>query len=377
MNRILAFLLWTLAAIHFLPQALCQDQAPPPFVSSPRRIMTAPELKDAPDEWIGRSLQWVSYILDRFRPGLTEHPVRRAALIRLDDILHVESAPMKELVQNYFREVLQKALRDIEKTRVTEGMRIWKLYNMGFLVRTPSVTLAFDIVPGMPSRTPTGFAVPEEWLRRLADQADILFISHSHDDHANPQVARLFLDQKKPVVVPEGLWAADAGLSSRLTYPQRSTEMVHSIPVRNGSQPLKVVAYPGHQGKSPLVNIHLVTTAEGFTVVHTGDQSGYEGPGGDFDWIAQIGRDHRVDVLLPNCWGNQLGRTMRGVNPELVVTGHENEMAHTVDHREDYTQTYNHLFESRYPAIVMAWGESYLYRKDPSREEARSGIVHN
>jgi hypothetical protein len=104
---------------------------------------------------------------------------------------------------------------------------------------------------------------------------------------------------------------------------------------------------------------------------NTGDPSGAEGPGSDFDWIAQIGRDHHVDVLFPNCWTNSLGRMIRGVNPELVITGHENEMSHTVEHREDYTQTWNRLFESRYPALVMTWGESYHYRKDPVRQAAR------
>jgi LmbE family N-acetylglucosaminyl deacetylase len=143
--------------------------------------------------------------------------------------------------------------------------------------------------------------------------------------------------------------------------------------VRGGALVLKVVAYPGHQGASVVNNVHVVTSPEGFTVVHTGDQSGAEGPGGDYDWLAQIGRDRHVDVLLPNCWANALGRIIRGVNPELVITGHENEMAHTVDHREDYTQTYNRLFEARYPAVVMAWGESYHYRSDRVREEARAG----
>ncbi|MCX6633115.1 MAG: hypothetical protein NTW28_36430, partial [Candidatus Solibacter sp.] len=90
---------------------------------------------------------------------------------------------------------------------------------------------------------------------------------------------------------------------------------------------------------------------------------GDTGAGSDFDWIAQIGRDHRVDVLLPNCWTTDIQRVARGVDPQLILTGHENEMGHTVDHREDYTQTYNHLFGSRYPFLVMAWGESYHYRK--------------
>jgi hypothetical protein len=42
--------------------------------------------------------------------------------------------------------------------------------------------------------------------------------------------------------------------------------------------------------------------------------------------MAQIGRDRRVDVLMPNSWANGLQRIVRGVNPELVITGRENEM---------------------------------------------------
>lgn len=349
--------------------ALPQD-AKKPFLSSPRRLLTAPELLDAPDEWIDRSLQWVNYILENYRPSVAEHPVRRAALIRIDDILHIRSAPGKTLVQNFYRERLERAIRDIEQTKVTEGMRIWKLYNDGFLVRTPAVSFAFDIVPGI--RVP-GFSISKELLERLVSQSDAMFISHMHNDHASADVARMFLANAKPVIAPEGLWSDIPDLSSRLTYPKRSTELVHSVRVRGGALVLKVVAYPGHQGASVVNNVHVVTSPEGFTVVQTGDQSGAEGPGGDYDWLAQIGRDRRVDVLLPNCWANALGRIIRGVNPELVITGHENEMAHTVDHREDYTQTYNRLFEARYPAVVMAWGESYHYRSDRVREEARAG----
>src|SRR5215475_6106431 len=52
-----------------------------PFIWSQRRLLTAPELFDAPDEWIDRSLQWVNYILETYPPAVPEHPLRRAALI--------------------------------------------------------------------------------------------------------------------------------------------------------------------------------------------------------------------------------------------------------------------------------------------------------
>ncbi len=351
---------FALLAITVLTRGLADDGPHPPFVSSPRRILTAPELLDAPDEWIDRSLKWVNYILQTYKPDLIEFPERRAALIRLDDILHIESAPAKPLVQEFYKMRLEQSIEEIERTKVTDGMRIWKLYNHGFLVRTATVSFTFDIVPG--TRTP-GFELPAEWLRRLVAQSDATFISHLHGDHANREVAKLFLAQHKPVIAPEGLWKEDADLSRQLTYPTRSTTEIHEIPIRAGSRVLKVVTYPGHQGKPVLVNVNLVTTPEDFTVIQTGDQSGDEGPGSDFDWLTQIGRDHHVDVLMPNCWANGLHRIVRGVNPELIITGHENEMAHTVDHREDYTQTYERLFGLHYPYIVMTWGESYLYHK--------------
>lgn len=350
----------TRRALLGLALALAAWAQPPakPYLSSPRRALTAPELRDAPDEWIDRSLRWVGDILTEYPPGLPEHPVRRAVLIRLDDLLHIESAPRKPLVQDFYRRRIERAVREIENTRVSGGLRIWKLYNHGFLVRSPSVCFAFDIVPGTAH---PGFAVPPEVLARLADQADALLISHLHGDHASQGVVRLFLERRKPVVAPEGLWSGQE-IAARLIFPKRSATEVHSIPIQSGKQVLKVVAYPGHQGATVINNVHLVTTPEGFTVVQTGDQSG---PDSDFDWIAHIGARHRVDVLLPNCWTPDIGRVARGVHPALIITGHENEMGHTVDHREDYTQTYNHLFGARYPFLVLTWGESYHYTPRP------------
>lgn len=321
-------------------------------VSSPRRAYTAPELLDAPEEWIARSLAWAGQMLDQFPPGLPENPVRRAALIRLDDILHIESAPKKPLVHQFYRERMEKVLGEIEQTKITSGARVWKLYNDTFVVRTPSVTFAFDVVPGPPGVD--GFRVSPEWIQRLAAQTDALFISHLHADHANQEVAKAFLDQGKPVLAVERLWTDQPEFSRRMVYPERSATKIHEITVKGGK--LRYVAYPGHQGPPVNNNNFLVISPEGFTALHTGDQSSFEA---DYEWMAQIGNQHNVDVLFPNCWTDGLQRMIRGVNPRYVITGHENEMAHTVDHREDYTQTYNHMFGSPYPFLLMGWGEGY------------------
>ena len=174
-----------------------------------------------------------------------------------------------------------------------------------------------------------------------------------HGDHFSEEVARLFLAHEKPVIAPEGV--------SKGTHPRRSTTAVHEIRLGRGTHSLKVVAYPGHQGTALINNVYLIVTPEGFSVLHTGDQSGSEAPGGDFDWIDKIGRERRVDVLLPNCWTTNPRRMARGVNPRLIITGHENEMGHGVDQRKDYAHTYNVLFGAPCPFVVMGWGEGFHY----------------
>jgi hypothetical protein len=133
--------------------------------------------------------------------------------------------------------------------------------------------------------------------------------------------------------------------------------------VRGGRQTLNFVAFPGHQGPTILNNVHLVTSPEGVSVIQTGDQWGDDVSGSDFDWLTKISRVHKVDVLLPDCWTKGLDRIVRGVNPAVVIRDHENEMAHTVDHREDYTQTYTRMHGLRHPLLLMTCGESWQYRR--------------
>lgn len=351
----------------------------PPFVSSSRRLLVPPELPEAPDLWITRSLQWANYILNNYPPSLDEFPERRVALYRLDEILHIPSAAHKPLVHDFYQMRIERAIDEIERTQVGAGVRAWKLYNAGFLVRTPSVSFTFDIVPGPPSYTRDphgsvvvsripGFSIPPAWLRRLVAQSDATFISHRHRDHASRQVVRMFLEAHKPVLAPEGLWADDPEFAGKLTYPDRSSKTVQRIPIRGGTRALKLFCYPGHQnpeipepGNTVLNNVNLVVTPEGFSVLQTGDQSGPEGPGTDFDWLTQVGHYHHVDILLTDGWANDLHRIVRGINPQLVIPAHENEMSHQVSHREAYMQDYERMFGLHYPYLVMTWGETYLY----------------
>ncbi len=72
-----------------------------------------------------------------------------------------------------------RLIKELEDTRVTIGARIWKVYDMGFIVRTKTVTLAFDLVSGATAGC-KDFSLSAEELNRLIKQCDVLFISHKH-----------------------------------------------------------------------------------------------------------------------------------------------------------------------------------------------------
>ena len=123
-----------------------------------------------------------------------------------------------------------------------------------------------------------------------------------------------------------------------------------SLPAKNSALTFHV--YPGRQG-NVLNNVYVITLPEGKTIMHTGDQDYSD------DLVAKINGNIKVDVLLVQCWMMPMKKFVAGINPALIITGHENEMLHSIDHRESYWLTFRRMSEVEAPYIVMAWGEVY------------------
>lgn len=325
-----------------------------------------PRLNDTQNAFLDRQadvqldLVWAG--LSRNPPSPVESIERKQALYLLDGILHDVHAPAREPVQRFFRERMEDAVNRMSETTVGSGAIVWKLYNHAFVIRTPSVTFAYDLVRGH-SVGVDGFAVSNERMQQIVDRCDALFISHYHRDHADEWVAQAFLDAGKPVVAPPGIWS-NRPIQSELTHLERAAHAVQSLPLADGIRSLKVVVYPGHQGDDIENNVTLVLTDEGMGFMQTGDQSNSD----DFSWIDTVAEHHDVTVLMPNCWTTDIVRLVEGVDPRLVITGHENELGHTIDHREPYWLTYERKEGSErfggsrevgydHPLVVMTWGE--------------------
>jgi hypothetical protein len=108
-----------------------------------------------------------------------------------------------------------------------------------------------------------------------------------------------------------------------------------------------------------MCNVYAVTTPDGMTVAHTGDQYNKE----DFEWINTV-KDQKpaIDALIINCWSMDIAEAIKGFNPRYVLTGHENEMGHTIDHREAFWLTFQKLQSVTHDYVVMAWGEWFSFK---------------
>lgn len=282
----------------------------------------------------------------------------------LDGPLHVKEANRYQSVKALFDAQTQRAITEIENTRVTSGVRVWKLYNHGFVVRTPSVTLGFDLVRGWYDGTRT-VGLSDEWANRLINQIDVLTLSHPHGDHADAVMRDFAFAHGVPVVADKTIF--DEIVSAPLMIrpdrldpnaaadPQTSTPFVTAV-TRHGAH-VGILPYPGHQNDCPN-DVFLVRTPEGVTVMHTGDQANDD----DWRWIDHVKDKQRVDILLVNCWTDLLERMIAGVKPGLVITGHEVEMSHDPSHREAFWRSIQRFrgLETQ-PHAILFWGESIAW----------------
>ena len=281
-------------------------------------------------------------------PEVTAGDERKLALYALDALLHDTRVDNGTAFMSYMERIMGGIAAGLQINKpVGREVRFYRCYNHGFIIQTATVTVAIDLIRG--GRGDNVF-VSNELIRSIVDQCDILFISHAHGDHTDNAVIDMFIEQGKEVIVPDN-FRKDMPSQLRVL---RGTELMREtiqIPARNTS--LSVHVYPGQQGAMPN-NVYLITLPEGQTIMHTGDQDFTTGIG------AKISDSNlRVDVLLAQCWMMPMHEFVAGFNPSLIICGHENEMGHTIDHREAYWLTFRRMAEVKVPFVVIAWGESY------------------
>lgn len=332
-----------------------------------------PSMNIIEDNYINRQsaafLKEISATMSAIPPQYPIPRERELSLFLLDALLHDKYAAHRPTVQQFYKTQIITAIDEIQHHTVTEGAMIWKLYNMGFVVRTKSITIAFDLTNGE-SAGSEEFTIPNDHMKRIVNQCDALFISHRHRDHKDLWIAEQFIAQNKPVIAPPQVWEGEP-IHEKITHLKREAHLVQKLPIKDNKVNLDIVVYPGHQMSRLENNVPLIFSPEGISFSHMGDQINEDDFMVDYEWIDRVKEHHKVDVLLPPSWTNEILRVVQGFDPRLVIPGHENELGHSLDDRvpfwgdSEYLElTYAELKASNYPIVIMTWGESYHYIPD-------------
>lgn len=288
-------------------------------------------------------------------PGQKVNTVREKSLLLLDAVLHVGEAPEFLCVQNMLKENAATIVKELKASEVTDGVKVWKLYNMGFVVKSADVTVGFDLVRAEYIYR-KGFGIPYDLMQDIIDECDILFVSHAHSDHADSWVTERFLEAGKIVVAPESLWGRKSWYD-KIRHLERDGSKVQEIDLPESELSLSVRIYAGHQGGNIKNNVSFVTLPNGVCVGHTGDQYNKS----DMVWIDKVAESQYIDILLLNCWAYDFAHTVDVLNPGLLILGHENEMGHYPYKREPYWRSLDKVSSIKVPYTILTWGESIGY----------------
>ena len=272
--------------------------------------------------------------------------IRKEAILALDDFLKSDEARNSEKYVAYYQSMLDQVSAEL-KQEITTGLRIWAMYNHGFIVKTPSTVFAFDLVKGYRDNNDAlnpwnNVVFPMEIL----DQIEILFISHSHGDHWDNQIKQRVISHGGEVIYPGEV----SGLG---TVPLRA----------NDTQTVKGVNIIAHNGLHSVPNrMYEVNTPEGFKIIHTGDNQHSN--------TLPILED--LDILLVNAWVNESGsqHAIQGMKnciyklePRVTIPGHFQELAHDWKPGSVYTRV---PFEwgievadavASFKIEILTWGE--------------------
>ena len=300
-------------------------------------------------------------ILDYFNADKGYYDVQRKMALYLVDSLCHDPVPHSDVVKDLFLQGYQKACHEIPLSKTQNGVRIWSLYNMAYVVQSRDLTLAFDLTM-LPEclRQEEKKALYDQLAVQLVQECDILFVSHFHGDHADKFIAEQFIKGGKKVIAPDNVFAKESFCNDVQHLSRNGREQAIDM---NGSS-LSVRIYPGHQdikqGVSTVINNFVfVTLPNGITIAHSGDQCSES----DLSWIDTIHKDIDTDILLVNYWTKDSERLTCGIKPNVVLPGHINEMMHQIHQRGPYWQSMGKWRNVNSTVLHLFWGESCEYNK--------------
>lgn len=343
--------------------AACSDDSPkgtsgtPPVVVPP---VVTPPVVVPPVPTIPVAYRTLASALDSNPPSpIGQNSARTLPVTQFEVLLWQmdPTLPTPNDVLQYYEARMARVATEMEQP-VTSGFRVWAMYNQGFIVKTPTLTVAFDLIEGK-----TNWASPA-WTVQLPDailnRIDVLMVSHEHVDHWD-------LSERIPARVKArgGSVLYPAGGLTRLSV----TAPMIDKDVRQ-IRDMRITAHAGLHNAAVL--IYEVVTGDGYKIVHTGDNQ----------TSVALPALQGVDLLLLNGWVNESGatsnlvgmkRSIDKLRPAVMIPGHFAEISRPKTGWYRFTDglALQNDATERTKTVVMTWGE----RMDYTQPACAAGLV--
>jgi hypothetical protein len=221
----------------------------------------------------------------------------------------------------YLDKATQQAVAEIKATQVTRGAVIWKLYNMGYIVKTKDACFALDL--------------NQRGSEALADVLDFAVVSHIHGDHNNTSFLDAMIAAGKKVYTP---------------FYKKGT-LIDTISEFNFGE-VNVRFTTNMQANVPVIvaQINCGPSAKNYTIYHIGDAR----------LLEQLNPTRRINLFILHVQNDiDVFKSVARVKPDITVYDHVMELGHAANKwRWSYDYTYNKIKDlDPAKSWVLTWGE--------------------
>ena len=236
-------------------------------------------------------------------------------------------------VLRYLNSSFDKVLNELKETKVDDNSVVfWHVYNMGYLIKTPTQTIAVDI--------------RHRRAAELLPYIDFLLVTHNHRDHFTSSLCDAATLAKIPVV------------SNFLQNDWIVEENERTLEIGDSTIQLKRVDHNKNL-------IKFVTTFEINCGPRSGDCVVYHV--GDACDVNQLTPKEPVDVFIPHlAVGLNVPKAVNEtIKPKLTLLSHILELGHLIDKwRWSYDYGYNEVRKCANDTVILpVWGEKIVYSR--------------
>ena len=238
-------------------------------------------------------------------------------------------------VPYYLRQSFEKVRKEIRTTKVKNGtVAVWLLYNMGYIVKTPTTTFGVDL--------------NSRHLDELLDMIDFGMITHSHGDHNTKEFSHGMVKRGKPIL---------AAFDIKNVEEMR---VEHNGVYTFGDVTVRVTVGDHNKKKRNFVasyEIDCGARTNHTVIYHTGDSSNY----------TQLVPEKPVDIFIPHMRVSlNIQAAIDNFKPRHVFLSHLQELGHRIDKwrwtfhdalKDKKKYKHDHLW-------IPCWGERIIYNRN-------------